>query len=230
MGKDSDAGRDWVQEKGTTEDEMAGWHHWLDGRESEWTLGVGDGQGGLVYCDSWVCKESDTTERLNWTELNWLKVSGRASRWLSGKETACQCGRYRFDPWVRKTSWRRTWQPTPVFLPRKSLRQKNLESYSSGSCRVRQDLATKQQQEGLKTQVLKWADFNYTLKPGRLLSVGSLRVGHDWTTSLSLFTFMHWRRKWQPTPVFLPGESQGQRSLVGFHVWDRTEWDMTDVT
>ena len=70
IGKDSDAGRDWGQEeKGTTEDEMAGWHHWLDGRESEWTLGVGDGQGGLVCCSSWGCRELDTTERLNWTVL-----------------------------------------------------------------------------------------------------------------------------------------------------------------
>ena len=66
----TDAGRDWGQEeKGTTEDEMAGWHHWLDGCESEWTPGVGDGQGGLACCDSWGHKESDTTERLNWTEL-----------------------------------------------------------------------------------------------------------------------------------------------------------------
>ena len=62
IGKDSDAGRDWGQEKkGTTEDEMAGWHHWLDGHESEWTLGVGDGQGGLACCDSWGRKESGTT-------------------------------------------------------------------------------------------------------------------------------------------------------------------------
>ena len=69
IGKDSDAGRDWGQEeKGMTEDEVAGWHHWLDGRESEWTPGVGDGQGGLACCDSWGRKESDTTERLNWTE------------------------------------------------------------------------------------------------------------------------------------------------------------------
>ena len=68
IGKDSDAGRDWGQEeKGTTEDEMAGWHHWFDGRESEWTPGVGDGQGGLACCDSWGRKESDTTEWL--TEL-----------------------------------------------------------------------------------------------------------------------------------------------------------------
>ena len=68
IGKDSDAGRDWRQEKGTAEDEMAGWHHWLDGFESEWTPGVGDGQGGLVCCNSWGCRKSDTTERLNWTE------------------------------------------------------------------------------------------------------------------------------------------------------------------
>ena len=72
--KDSDAGRDWGQEeKGTTEDEMAGWHHQLDGHEFEWTLGVGDGQGGLACCDSWGHKESDTTEWLNWTELKFCK-------------------------------------------------------------------------------------------------------------------------------------------------------------
>ena len=70
IGKDSDARKDWGQEeKGTTEDEMAGWHHRLDGRESEWIPGVGDEQGGLAYCDSWSCKESDTTERLNWTDM-----------------------------------------------------------------------------------------------------------------------------------------------------------------
>ena len=71
IGKDSDAGRDWGQEeKGTTEDETAGWHHWLDGRESQLTPGVGDRQGGLACCDSWGRKESDTTEWQNWTELN----------------------------------------------------------------------------------------------------------------------------------------------------------------
>ena len=67
-------------------------------------------------------------------------------------------------------------------------------------------------------------------EPGRLRSMGSLRVRHDWATSLSLFTFMHWRRKWQPTPVFLPGESQGRGSLVGCRLWDGTESDMTEVT
>ena len=72
--KDPDAGKDWGQEeKGTTEDEMVGWHHWLNGHGFGWTLGIGDGQGGLAGCSSGSCKESDTTERLNWTELNTQK-------------------------------------------------------------------------------------------------------------------------------------------------------------
>ena len=71
IGKDPDVGRDWGQEeKGTTEDEMAWWHHRLDGHMSEWIQGVDDGQGGLACCDIWGCKESDATEQLNWTELN----------------------------------------------------------------------------------------------------------------------------------------------------------------
>ena len=72
IGKDPDAGRDWGQEeKGTVEDEMAGWHNWLDVHEFGWTPGVGDGQGGLACCDSWGCKESDMTEQLNWT-VKWF--------------------------------------------------------------------------------------------------------------------------------------------------------------
>ena len=63
----------------------------------------------------------------------------------------------------------------------------------------------------------------WTEEPGRLQSMGSLWVGHDWATSLSFFTFMPWRRKWQPNPVFLPGESQGRGSLVGCRLWGRTE-------
>ena len=70
IGKDSDAGRDWGQEeKWMTEDEMAGWYHWLNGPESGWSPGVGDGQGGLACCDSWGHKELNTIEQLNWTEL-----------------------------------------------------------------------------------------------------------------------------------------------------------------
>ena len=77
--KDPDANKDWRQEeKGTTEDERAGWHHQLDGREFEWTPVDGDGQGGLACCNSWGRKESDTTERLNW--LNWSKQQQRKIR------------------------------------------------------------------------------------------------------------------------------------------------------
>ena len=88
---------------------------------------------------------------------------------------------------------------------------------------------------------LNWATFKFTeslsclLKytigfPGRLQSMGSLRVRHDWATSLWLFTFMPWRRKWQPTPVFLPRESQGRGSLVGCCLWGHTESDTTEAT
>ena len=70
----------------------------------------------------------------------------------------------------------------------------------------------------------------WTEEPGRLQSMGSRRVRHDCATSLSLFTFMHRRRQWHPTPVFLPGESQGRRSLVRCHLWGRTESDMTEAT
>ena len=84
--KDPDAGKDWRQEeKGTTEDEMVGWHHQLDGHVFGWSPGVGVGQGGLACCGSWGCGESDTTEWLNWTELNW-NSSGRL--WGTGKGLA----------------------------------------------------------------------------------------------------------------------------------------------
>ena len=74
------------------------------------------------------------------------------------------------------------------------------------------------------SSVLAWR-IPWTEEPGRLQSMGSLGA-----TSLSLFTFMHWRRKWQPTPVFLPGESQGRGSLVGCRLWGRTDLDTTEVT
>ena len=93
----TDAGRDWGQEeKGTTEDEMAGWHHWLDGCESEWTLGVGDRQGSLRCCSRWDYKESDMAEQLNWTDsvVEWVLLQydchskrrrgWHKMRWLDG--------------------------------------------------------------------------------------------------------------------------------------------------
>ena len=111
---------------------MVGWHHWHSGHGFGWTPGVGDGQGGLACCDSWGHKESDTTEWLNWTELNlypWLPW------WLNGKESACQCRRHGFHPWVGKIPWRRKWQPTTIFLSGKSHGQRSLAGYSSWSRR-----------------------------------------------------------------------------------------------
>ena len=99
-GKDSDAGRDWGQEKkGTTEDEIAGWHHWLDGRESEWTPGVGDGQGGLACYDSWGRKESDTTERLIWSALIWCIYMGRSPGEGDGNPLQYSCLE---NPWTEE--------------------------------------------------------------------------------------------------------------------------------
>ena len=80
-----------------------------------------------------------------------------------------------------------------------------------------------------QSSTLAWR-IPWTEEPGRLQSMGSQRVGHDSATSLSLFTFIHWRRKWQPTSVFLPGESQGRGSLVGCRLWGRTESDTTEAT
>ena len=88
------------------------------------------------------------------------------------------------------------------------------------------------------TDIRQWHPHSSTLawkipwmeEPGRLQSMGWLRVGHDWVTSLALFTFMHCRRKWKPAPVFLPGESQGQGSSVGCRLWGCTESDMTEAT
>ena len=88
IGKDPDAGRDWGPvEKGMTEDELAGWHHRLNAHEFGWTQGVGDGQGGLTFCDSWGRKVSDTTERLNWTEARALGI-------ILGHHLICLKSRY----------------------------------------------------------------------------------------------------------------------------------------
>ena len=101
--KKNDAGRDWEQEeKGTTENEMTGWHHWLEGLESEWTPGVGDGQRGLACCDSWGHKESDTTERLNWTEPPLWPTYSTTDLISSPK---CLCQVVSQNKTVKYTSW-----------------------------------------------------------------------------------------------------------------------------
>ena len=122
------------------------------------------------------------------------------------------------------------WQPIPVFLPGESQGR-----WSLGGChlwgRTESDTTEVTMEKAMvpHSSTLAWKIL-WTEEPGRLQSMGSLRVGYDWVTSLSLFIFMHWRRKWQPTPVFLPGESQGQGSLVGCRLWGRTESDTTKAT
>ena len=116
IGKDPNAGRDCGQEeKGMTEDEMAGWHHQLDAHESEWTLGAGDGQRGLVCCDSWGRKESDTTERLNWTELKETYQAYLIGQWVKTLP-ATQ------ETWFWSLGWEDPLDqgvaiPIPAFLP-----------------------------------------------------------------------------------------------------------------
>ena len=120
---------------------------------------------------------------------------------------------------------RRQWNPTPVFLPEKSHGRRSLVGCSPWS-RWGSDITERlhfhslEKEMATHSSILAWR-IPWTEEPGRLQSMGSLRVRHSWATSLALFTFMHWRRKWQPTPVFLPGESQGRGSLVGCRLWGR---------
>ena len=137
------------------------------------------------------------------------------------------------------------WQTTPVFLPGKFHGERSLTGHNPGCLKVlditeHTDVYMLKPIGGLLLSLLKkaMATHSSTLawqipwmeEPGRLQPMGSLRVRHDWATALSLFTFMHWRRKWHSTPMFLPGESQGWGSLVGCHVWGRTEVDTTEAT
>ena len=195
-GKDPDAGKGGrLEEKGRTEDEMVGLHHWLNGHEFEQALGAGDGQEGLVCCSPWGCKETDMTEWLNW--LTDPHYGAETSRLISEHHHP-----------FKLTHKIKHHNHTPGMILNESILEKAMAPHSS-------TLAWK----------IPWME-----EPGRLQSMGSLRVGHDWATSLSLFTFMHWRRKWQPTSVFLPGESQGRGSLVGCRLWGRTESDTTEMT
>ena len=126
---------------------------WLDTSPIWWTCvweapGVGDGQGSLACCSPWGHKEWDTTERLTWMALIGLP------RWLSGKESTCQCKRHGFDHWVGKIPWRRKWQPNPAFLPGKSHGQRSLVGYNPCSWKsVRADWALIQQ-NGINTGLL----------------------------------------------------------------------------
>ena len=167
-------------------------------------MGDGEGQGSLVYSSPWACKESDMTEWLN--SNNFIAPSWKISvlcllyRCLL---VSINCFQVIFSV------------SCPLRIVFKAL---NL----SLCCYIRR------RQWHPHSSTFAWK-IPWTEEPGRLQSMGLLGIRHDWATSLSFFTFMHWRRKWQPTPVFLPGESQGRGSLVGCRLWGRTESDTTEA-
>ena len=129
MWKDPDAGKNWGQEeKGTTEDELVGWHHWLNGQGFGWTLGVGDGQGGLACCSSWSHRIGH-----DWaTELNWFAYWASQVA-LVVKNLPANAGNLRdlsLIPGSGRFPWKRKWQPTPVFLPGESHGLRSLVDYN----------------------------------------------------------------------------------------------------
>ena len=153
-----------------------------------------------------------------------------------------------FNPWVGKIPWKKKRLPTLAFQPREfhglycpwgrkesdttelfSLSLFTLNKISFSIWIAIGCVWVSEKSMAPHSSTLAWK-IPQTEEPGGLQSMGSLGVRHNWATSLSLFTFNHWRRKWQPTPVFLPGESQGQGSLVGCRLWGRTESDTTEAT
>ena len=129
--------------------------------------------------------------------------------------------------WTRLSNWTElSWKQSKIIKTFYGVFQITFQIYFS-NCSNLGNLAEKAMAPHSSTLAWKipWKE-----EPGGLQSMGSRRVGHDWATSLSLFTFMHWRRKWQPTPEFLPGESQGRGSVVGCRLWGCTESDTTEAT
>ena len=183
--------------------------------------GKSQGWRSLIGCSPWGREESDMTERLHFPFS--LSCTGEGN----GNPFQCSClenprdgGAWRAAVYgVAQNRTRLKWLSS-------SRKHFNVSLHSlfdghSGCC-LEKAMAP-------HSSTLAWK-ISWMEEPGRLQSMGLLRIGHDWATSLSLFTFMHWRRKWQPTPVFLPGESQGWGSLVGCNLWGCTELDTTEVT
>ena len=199
--------------------------HWLYQRRQWQTTPLllprkSHGQRSLVDCSPWGHYESDTTERVHFH----FPLS-----------TFTHCGR--------------KWQPTPVFLPGEFHGQRSLVGYSPPGHKKSDSTEwltlekekkkftlffsfialTKEKAMAAHSSTLVWR-IPWMEERGRQQSMGSRGVRHDGVTSLSLFTFLHWTRKWQPTPVFLPGDSQGRGSLVGCRLGGCTESDTTEAT
>ena len=160
-------------------------------------------------------------DKAKWEQGEMREVNGR--RWE--EEEGWGEGR-RNRTMFQRTLWRgrlgRTAAPAPQ--PSGTGRKENQRQWINWGC-----VQTAEKAMAPHSRTLAWK-IPWTEKPARLQSMVSLRVSHCWATSLSLFTFMHWRRKWQPTPVFLPGESQGRGILVGCRLWGHTESDTTEAT
>ena len=165
----------------------------------------------LTLCDPMDCNPPGSSVHgiLQARILKWVAIPvSMESSWPMG-QTRVSCLEYTLSNMVTHVSVVRLWRKKITkYLINPNLWEKAMAPHSS-------TLAWK----------IPWME-----EPGGLQSMGLLRVGHAWATSLSLFTFMHWRRKWQPTPVFLPGESQGPGSLLGCRLWGHTELDTTEVT
>ena len=170
--------------------------------------GESQGRGSLVRCRLWGHTESDTTERIHFHFP--LSCIGEGN----GNPFQCSC--------LENPRDGRAWWAAVYGVTQSQTQLKRLSNSSSSSYNLEKAMAPHSSTLAWK---IPWAE-----EPGRLQSMRSLRVRHYWAISLSLFTFMHWRRKWQPTPVFLPGESQGWGSLVGCCLWGRTESDTTELT
>ena len=158
---------------------------------------------------TWVSRVSCIVK---WILYHWATWEGPQKKWISPQNAS----HFSFHGWVQQSVFLLAWLQllgcivkADVFEPDYS---DNLKKAMAPHCST---VAWK----------IPWME-----EPGRLQSMGLLRVRHDWASSLSLFTFMHWRRKWQPTPVFLPGESQGWENLVGCRLWGGTESDTTEMT
>ena len=177
---------------------MAGWHHWLNGRESEWTPGVGDGQGGLACCDSWGRKESDMTERLSWCDLIWDSPS---RSWAQKHLQALYEDK---GPGDQQNSLSPA--ESPCFSPI------GIEINSILFSRCILVTSTSHPLLGLSCW-LRWYRTCLQFRGSRL---------DPWVWEIP------WRRGWLPSSVFMPGTSHGQRSLVDCSPWAHKASDMTE--